>query len=157
MISKEIYYTFTEQVGPSQYSEEYDEEFYDTADFEWYYTVYEDDIANAFIDIFGDKKKSLEQNVKAVIQEVMSQEELDEMLEDYNSVTIEQAIEGAKKAIVEYNSKLPAIYTHKCKKVDAYNLLDYLLGDISYYSDKYEDELKDYFYEDAYQDFRENY
>lgn len=157
MISKEFFYTFTEQAGPSQYSEEYDEEFYDTEDFEWYYTVYEDDIAKAFIDMFGSKESTLEENIKLVIQEVMSQEELDEMLRDYSSSTIEEAIEEAKKEIAEYNLKLPAIYSHKAKKVDAYNLLDCLLGDISYYSDKYEDELKDYFYEDAYEDFRENY
>lgn len=157
MVSKELYYTFTEQVGPSQYSEEYDEEFYDTEDFEWYYTVYEDDIANAFIDMFGDKKETLENNVKSVIQQVMSQDELNEMLEYYDSDTIEQAIEEVKKVIADYNSKLPAAYSYKARKVDAYNLLDYLLADISYYSDKYEDEIKDYFYDAAHQEFLENY
>ena len=157
MISKEFCYTFTEQAGPSQYSEEYDEEFYDTEDFEWYYTVYEDDIAKAFIDMFGNRKGTLEENIKSVIEEVMSQEELDEMLRETHSTTIEEAIEEAKKEIAEYNSKLPAIYSHKCKKVDAYNLLDYLLGDIFYYADNYDDELTDYFYEDAHEDFIENY
>lgn len=145
-MARSFNYTFTEQVGPEQYSEQTDEYFYDTDDFDWDYEPTEEQIANALLEICGKKEHTLEQNVKAVIDELADEHAIKEMLELDNSNTIEEAIEKAKVEVSKVSGK-----------VDTYKLLEYLLGDIWFYTDKCEDELTDYFYEYAREDFLENY
>lgn len=142
----EFNYTFTEQVSPEEYSEQTDECFYDTDDFDWTYEPTEEQVLNALLEIYGKKENTLEQNVKAVIDELADEGTIREMLRLDNSKTIEEAIEKAKVSLNEVPMK-----------PDACNLLGYLLGDIDFYTEKCEDDLKDYFYEDAHEDFIENY
>ena len=150
-------YTFTEQSGPSYYSEYTDEDFYDTEDFEWDYELDTDQIAKAFIDMFGDKDNTLEQNCIAVAEEVMEEDDKKELLAAYEANTLEEAIEAIKLHIIKYNERMAQQGPkYKQKKIDAANILDQMM-DINYYADNYEDELTDYFYEDAHEDFIENY
>lgn len=150
-------YTFTEQSGPSYYSEYTDEDFYDTADFEWDYEVDTDQVAEAFVDMFGNKDNTLEQNCIAVAEEVMEEDDKKELLAAYEVNTLEEVVEAIKLDIIKYNKKMEQQgANYKQKKIDAANILDQMM-DIYYYADNYEDDLKDYFYEDAYEDFRENY
>ena len=150
-------YTFTEQSGPSYYSEYTDEDFYDTEDFEWDYELSTDQIAKAFVDMFGDKDNTLEQNCIAVAEEVMEEDDKKELLASYEANTLEEAIEAIKLDIIKYNERMAQQGPkYKQKKIDAANILDQMM-DIYYYADNYEDELTDYFYEDAHEDFIENY
>lgn len=150
-------YTFTEQSGPSYYSEYTDEDFYDTEDFEWDYELSTDQIAKAFVDMFGDKDNTLEQNCIAVAEEVMEEDDKKELLASYEANTLEEAIEAIKLDIIKYNERMTQQGPkYKQKKIDAANILDQMM-DIYYYADNYEDELTDYFYEDAHEDFIENY
>jgi len=150
-------YTFTEQSGPSYYSEYTDEDFYDTEDFEWDYEVDTDQVAEAFVDMFGDKDNTVEQNCIAVAEEVMEEDDKKELLAAYEVNTLEEVVEAIKLDIIKYNKKMEQQgANYKQKKIDAANILDQMM-DIYYYADNYEDDLKDYFYEDAYEDFRENY
>lgn len=150
-------YIFTEQSGPSYYSEYTDEDFYDTEDFEWDYELSTDQIAKAFVDMFGDKDNTLEQNCIAVAEEVMEEDDKKELLASYEANTLEEAIEAIKLDIIKYNERMAQQgHKYKQKKIDAANILDQMM-DIYYYADNYEDELTDYFYEDAHEDFIENY
>lgn len=150
-------YTFTEQRGPSYYSEYTDEDFYDTEDFEWDYELSTDQIAKAFVDMFGDKDNTLEQNCIAVAEEVMEEDDKKELLASYEANTLEEAIEAIKLDIIKYNERMAQQGPkYKQKKIDVANILDQMM-DIYYYADNYEDELTDYFYEDAHEDFIENY
>lgn len=150
-------YTFTEQSGPSYYSEYTDEDFYDTEDFEWDYELSTDQIAKAFVDMFGDKDNTLEQNCIAVAEEVMEEDDKKELLAAYEANTLEEAIEAIKLDIIKYNERMAQQGPkYKQKKIDAANILDKMM-DIYYYADNYEDELTDYFYEDAHEDFIKNY
>ena len=150
-------YTFTEQSGPSYYSEYTDEDFYYTEDFEWDYELDTDQIAEAFIDMFGDKDNTLEQNCIAVAKEVMEEDDKKELLAAYEVNTLEEVIEAIKLDIIKYNERMAQQGPkYKQKKIDAANILDQMM-DIYYYADNYEDELTDYFYEDAHEDFIENY
>lgn len=150
-------YTFTEQSGPSYYSEYTDEDFYDTEDFEWDYELSTDQIAKAFVDMFGDKDNTLEQNCIAVAEEVMEEDDKKELLASYEANTLEEVIEAIKLDIIKYNERMAQQGPkYKQKKIDAANILDQMM-DIYYYADNYEDELTDYFYEDAHEDFIENY
>ena len=149
-------YTFTEQSGPSYYSEYTDEDFYDTEDFEWDYELSTDQIAKAFVDMFGDKDNTLEQNCIAVAEEVSNLQSGKCDTTRYINA-LEEAIEAIKLDIIKYNERMAQRGPkYKQKKIDAANILDQMM-DIYYYADNYEDELTDYFYEDAHEDFIENY
>ena len=150
-------YTFEEQSGPAQYSEYTDEDFYDTEDFDWDYEIDNRQIAEFFLDQFGDKKHSLEENCIAVAKEVMEEDDKKELLSAYKAQNLAEVVEEIKRDIQRYNQKVTEQgYSHKVKKIDGPNILDYMM-DINYYADNYEDELKDYFYEDAHEDFYQNY
>lgn len=150
-------YTFTEQAGPAYYSEQTDEEFYDTEDFDWDYEVSELQIAEAFIDIYGRKENTLEENCKLVVQELMTEEDLKQALVDWEAKDLDEAIAAIKANADRYNERMEQDGKPNRWPKDARLLLDGLLGDISYYKDEHEDELTEYFEEEAHEDFRENY
>ena len=150
-------YTFTEQAGPAYYSEYTDEDFYDIEDFEWEYEIDNRQIAKFFLDQFSDKKHSLEENCIAVAEEVMEEDDKKELLLVYEAQNLAEVVEKIKREIQRYNQRVTERgYSYRVKKIDGPNILDYMM-DICYYADNYEDELKDYFYEDAHEDFIENY
>lgn len=150
-------YTFTEQAGPAYYSEQTDEEFYDTEDFDWDYEVSELQIAEAFIDLYGKKGNTLEENCKLVVQELMTEEDLKQALVDWEAKDLDEAIASIKANADRYNERMEQDGKPNRWPKDARLLLDGLLGDISYYKDEHEDELTEYFEAEAYEDFRDNY
>ena len=150
-------YTFTEQAGPAYYSEQTDEEFYDTEDFDWDYEVSELQIAKAFIDLYGKRGNTLEENCKLVVQELMTEEDLKQALVDWEAKDLDEAIAAIKANADRYNERMEQDGKPTRWPKDARLLLDGLLGDISYYKDEHEDELTEYFEEEAYEDFRNNY
>lgn len=150
-------YTFYEQCGPSQYSEYTDEEFYDEEAFDWDYEVSEASICRAWIEAFGSKNNTLEQNCAAVAKELMSEEEITDTLKQLEVNSIEEAIEEAKNSIEKFNSSDYAKEHNVTKVVNEYTILDYVLGDIGYYVDQDEESLTEYFEEEAHKDFIANY
>ena len=159
MTSHTLNYVITRQTGPSYYSEETDEDFYDTTDYDWDYEVYEDDIADAWIEIYGKKGNSLEDNCKLVVEELISLagETLEGYLKEAEVSSLDEAVEQARESIRKFNASEYAKEHGKHKEINAYNLLDELLGDIGYYFDYDEENMLDYFREDAEADFNEIY
>lgn len=150
-------YTFEEQSGPSYYSEQTDEEFYDTQDYDWDYEISDRQIAEFFLAQFGSKENTLEENCKAVAEEVMEEDDKKELLASYSASNLLEVVEEVKKQILRYNLQVTEKgYSNKVKPVDGPTILDYML-DLYHYADSYEDELKDHFYTEAHEDFLENY
>lgn len=147
-------YIFTEQAGPSYYSEQTDEEFYDTEDYEWEYEVDEEDISEALVSPYIGKY-SLRESCKEAINDLMSDEDIKTSLEELEVNSIDEAFNNLEKEIEDYNQNR----TVRRRKISAYEYLNYFLGDITYYVEeaKMEEDLKDYFYDDAHREFRESY
>lgn len=145
-------YTFT-KIMHQYYLEGSDEWEEDGDDYDWEYEIDEEDIANAFIGIFGKKKEKLEYNIKQVWNELLSDLDREKILKEMEETSFETLLLSAKKYLwtaIDHRTKKP-------KKVNAYTLLDYILGDISYYAEQEEEALKDWFYDKAEQDFYSNY
>ena len=150
-------YTFEEQSGPAQYSEYTDEDFYDTEDFDWDYEITEFDIAKCFIDSYGKKDASTEENIVLVAEEIMEPEDKKLLLEETGVTTLKDAVSQVKISLEKYNTQVKARGDDwKVKKITPELILSRMI-DLECYADKHEDELKDYFYEEAHEDFYQNY
>jgi hypothetical protein len=145
----ELHYTFTEQTRCVGYSEKYDEYFYDEDDYEYDYTVDEEDIVDAFMAAFGTPNSSLEDNIKSVVENIYTDDLIKDFLDEYKASSIEDAIIEVEKELMD--KKLP---------VNSYNLLDYITGfnvsECVFCDDNLREIVEDYFYDDAYEDFCEN-
>ena len=150
-------YTFEEQSGPAQYSEYTDEEFYDTEDFDWDYEITEFEIAKCFVNSYGKKDASIEENAVLVAEEIMEPDDKELLLREAEVTTLKDVVSQIKKSLENYNERVKAKgEDYKVKKITSELILSEMM-DLEHYADEHEDELKDYFYEDAHKDFYENY
>jgi len=137
-------YTFT-RITHQYYLDTSDEWEEDGDDYDWEYEIDERDIARALVGMYGKKKEKLEYNIKQVWKELLSDEDRKTILEEAEEHSFETMLISAKKYILSVN-----------KKINAYTLLDYILGDISHYAEQEEESLRDWFYDEAEKDFYNN-
>lgn len=150
-------YTFTMQSGPAYYSEQTDEEFYDTEDYDWEYDIDEMDVSKYFIEEFSNKKSTKEEQAAKAAEEIIEAEDKKDLLQQYEVETLLEVAKQISYDLEQANIKYKQQgLTYKIKPVTAERIL-YNMVDISYYEDKYVDELKEHFYQDALDDFNDNY
>lgn len=144
-------YTFEVQSGPATYDDYHGEVYFDTDEYEWEYEVDEKDIAKALVDMHGDKDDTLEVKVKKVWDELLTEEEQLETLQETEEETFETLVNSAKEFYKDRKD-----WRGRSLTINAYTLLDWVLGDITYYAERVEDDLKEWFYNEAEQDFYDN-
>lgn len=149
-------YIFTVQSGPTYYSEYMDEEFYDTEDIEWDYDIDELDVARFFIETMADPKLTKEEQAAQVAEEVMEKDDIEDLLTSYGVDNLLDASKAVAKQLEKINKQHELKGNlYKVEPATAERIVSYMM-DIPYYEGKYTDELKEYFYEDAYDDFTNN-
>lgn len=122
-------YTFTKDIGPSYYSEYTDEDFCDVITESYDYSIGNSDIIKGLINLYTNPNTSLRRQLKDVVTNL----DLDE--EDLTEKEINETIK-------------------KIKEKNIYTLLITLFDDIdSYLKDSTEEDLKDYYELDAYEEY----
>lgn len=117
-------YVFTKEVGPTYYSEQTDETFCDTEDFDYDYEITQNEVLDGLLDYLAIKDKSATDQVKEIIK--------------------------ALEIEVEESEIVNALHNY----TDIYNIIHDLLHNIEDYIDEEMEEfLKDYYYQDAYNEF----
>ena len=118
-------YTFEKQTGPDHYSEQTDEIFCDTVSEEYDYDIYSNEIIKGLLAYYEVESASLEEQVKAIL----SKSEI-----DFTQQEIDAIIAQSK------SSSVADIITSRVYIED-------------YLNDDEKDFLKDYFEEEAYDEF----
>lgn len=121
--------------------EYYDEKWRYMKDCEHEYDVTSEEIANAIASIYAAPKQTLDQQMRTMWEELVA-EEAPQILEEMQCKTFEELLDYAKTQV-------------KSEKTKAADIVAVLLGDVEYFAEKIQDELKDYFEDDARQEFEE--
>lgn len=120
----EFNYVFTIDSGPEYYSEQTDETFCDTEDVSYNYSISQNEILTGLIEYLELKDKPLINQAKEIIK--------------------------ALEVEIDESEIVNALNNYE----DIYNIIDNLLGNIEDFIDEeMEDFLKDYYEQDAYNEF----
>lgn len=121
--------------------EYYDKKWRYMEDCEYKYDATSEEIANAIASIYATPKQTLDQQMKTMWDELVA-EEAPEILQEMEFKTFDELYDYAKTQV-------------KSEKTKAADIVAVLLGDVEYFAEKIRDELKDYFEDDARQEFKE--
>lgn len=121
--------------------EYYDKKWRYMEDCEYEYDATSEEIAYALASLYSDKDQTLKQQIKTMWDELVA-EEAPEILQEMEFKTFDELYDYAKTKV-------------RSKETEAVDIILTLLGDIYYFAEKVRDELKDYFEDDARQEFKE--
>ena len=112
------------------------------------YEVDDKDIVKALIDMTSGWTASAKKSVIEILDNILDGSQRKDILAELEVSSYEEAYEKAKKEL-----NISSVKEVEDKKFIVYKILDYILGDISHYAEVKEDELKEYFRDEAEEDF----